>query len=396
MKKTNQQSQTYPVSFDPRTGLLRTRTYSGGLSRRQFGKGLAVAGAAGAIAGMMPGHAKADTTVKYVGWQGYDEGINADGWFASQEITLQPTYVTAGNEEIIALLQSGGKGNVDFVSPAALYVPFYAEVGLVEPLDLDRIPNYANLFPEFQGMPTLEIDGTHYGTPFIWGSVPLMYNADVVTETPTSWLDMMDPRWQNKVAFVADLIGVMPPFMAVAGETRTPWIATQETLDKATELLIKIKKEHALTVTPGYGELGSLFASGEVVMAPAWEPASVWGGADAVNLKWVMPEEGGLVFVDNLSIVPGAPEMDAAYEVLNQSLTPEAQAHTANLNSTGAVVRDAVPMIDEATKALYPYDDIAGWFESAGGITQLWPTQPDGDNVTFDDVTRAWERFLSA
>ena len=388
-------STTRPVSFDPNTGLLRTRTFLN-TSRRQFMAGLGAAGAGAALSGMLPSSAKADEILKFVGWQGYDEGIDAQGWFESQGITLQPTYITAGNEEIIALLQSGGKGNVDVVSPAALYMPFYAEIGLVEPLDLDRIPNYANLFPEFESVETLNIDGMTYGTPFIWGSVPLMYNPEVVTEKPSSWLDMMDSRYQGKVAFVHDLIGVMPPFVATAGDTRTPWLVTQDVLDKAVDLIVEIKKEYALTIAPGYGELGSLFASGEVVMAPAWEPTSVWGGADAIELDWVMPEEGGLVFIDNLSIVSGAPQEDLAYAMLNQSLSPEAQAYTANLNATGSVVKDAVPMIDEASRRLYPYDDISGWFDAAGGVTQLWPTHSEGDYVTFDDVTRAWERFLSA
>ena len=387
-------SDTKVISFDPRTGVLRTRTFLD-MSRRQFGRGLAAAGAATALAGVMPNPAKADGTVTFVGWQGYDDGVNAGDWFASQGITLQPTYVTAGNEEIIALLQSGGKGNVDVTSPCALYMPFYAEVGIAEPIDLDRVPNYANLFPEFQGMPMLEFGGQVWGTPYTWGTVSLMYNPAMV-ETPTSWLDMMDPRYQGKVAFVHDLIGVMPSFIATAGATRTPWLVDQATLDEATDLIIKIKKEYALTVAAGYGDLGTLFATGDVVMAPAWEPTSVWGGAEAIELEWLIPKEGALVFVDNLSIVPGAPEMDLAYEVINQSLSVEAQAACANLNATGAVARDAVPLLDEQVRSLYAYDDIGGWFEAAGGITELWPTNPDGEHVTFADVTAAWERFLSA
>lgn len=385
------------ISFDPRTGLLRTRSFlNNNISRRGFGRGAAAAGAAAAIAGSMPKAAKADGDLTYVGWQGYDDGINANGWFESQGITLQPTYITAGNEEIIALLQSGGKGNVDLTSPCALYMPFYAEVGIAAPIDLDRVPNYANLFPEFQGMPMLEFDGQVWGTPYTWGTVSLMYNPALVEETPTSWMDMMDPRYQGKVAFVHDLIGVMPSFIATAGNTRTPWLVDQATLDKATDLIIQIKKEYALTVAPGYGDLGTLFSTGDIVMAPGWEPTTMWGGAEAVELKWLIPKEGALVFVDNLSIVPGAPEEDLAYAAINQSLSAEAQATCSNLNATGAVVKDAVPMIDEKIRSLYPYDDIGGWFEAAGGITQLWPTNPDGEHVTFADVTAAWERFLSA
>ena len=376
-------------------GVVRSRTF-GHMTRRQFGLGAGAAVAGAGLAGLPAGKARAATDLYYTGWQGYDDGLNVGGWFADNDISLQATYVTAGNEEIIAAIQSGGKGNMDIVTPAALYVPFYKHVGLLEPLDMDRIPNYANLFPAFQHMPTLEMDGSVYGTPFTWGSVPMMYNADLVPEPPTSWLDMMKPEYKGKVALVHDLIAIMIPFAMVAAKTRTPWHINQAELDATIDLLIDIKKNHALTVAPGYGELGSLFANGEIVMAPAWEPTSVWGGAENTNLKWTIPEEGALVFVDNLSIVPGAPHMDKAYEVVNHSLSVAAQAETANLNTTGAVVSGAVAKLDDLPKSMYPYDDIEGWFDAAGGITKLWPTEPEGDFVTFDDVTKGWERFLAA
>ena len=63
-------------------------------------------------------------------------------------------------------------------------------------------------------MPMLESDGNVYGTPFVWGSVPLMYNADIVKEAPASWRDMMKPEWKGKVALVHDLIAVMIPFIS--------------------------------------------------------------------------------------------------------------------------------------------------------------------------------------
>ena len=383
------------ISYNHNTGLVRTRRYAL-LSRRTFSLGLAATLTSLATSTLAPRTAAAATDVKYTGWQGYDEGLDVGGWFAQNDINLQPTYVTAGNEEIIAAIQAGGKGNMDIVSPGALYMPFYAKVDLVEPLDMSRIPNYSNLFPEFQNMPMLESDGSVYGTPFVWGSVPLMYNADIVKEAPKSWREMLNPEWKGKVALVHDLIAVMIPFISVATGAREPWNINAQQLEDTIELIIRIKKEHALTVAPGYGELGTLFANGEIVMAPAWEPTSVWGGADAVNLEWTIPEEGTLVFVDNLSIVKHAPNLDLSYKILNHSLSPEAQAETTNINSTGAVVADALPMLESGPKSLYPYDDIQGWFDAAGGITNLWPLEAEGDTVTFDDVTRAWERFLSA
>ena len=376
-------------------GLVRSRTF-GHMTRRQFGASAAAAVAGAGLAGLPAGKALAGTDLYYTGWQGYDDGLKAGGWFDNNDINLQTTYITAGNEEIIAAIQSGGKGNMDIVTPAALYVPFYNHVGLLEPLDMSRIPNYANLFPVFQNMPTLEIGGEVLGTPFAWGSVPLMYNADIISEPPTSWLDMMKPEYKGKVALVHDMIAIMFPFASVAAGTRTPWLITEAELDATIDLIIDIKKNHALAVAPGYGELGTMFANGEIVMAPAWEPTSMWGGAENTNLKWVIPKEGSLLFCDNLSVVPQAPHLDECYKLLNHSLAPETQAEIANLNTTGAVVSDAVPMLDDVPKRMYPYDDIEGWFESAGGISELWPTLPDGEHVTFDQVTKGWERFLAA
>ena len=62
----------------------------------------------------------------------------------------------------------------------------------------------------------------------------------------------------------------------------------------------------------------------------------------------------------------------------------------------GAVVSGAVAKLDDLPKSMYPYDDIQGWFDTAGGITKLWPTEPEGNFVTFDQVTKGWERFLAA
>ena len=78
----------------------------------------------------------------------------------------------------------------------------------------------------------------------------------------------------------------MPPFAYTATGTKTATRLTREELDKTVDLLIKFKKEHALTIAAGYGDLAALFASGEVIIAPGWEPMSIWAGPDAPKLAW--------------------------------------------------------------------------------------------------------------
>ena len=101
------------------------------------------------------------------------------------------------------------------------YTPVMAEIGILEELDTDRLPNFAGLFDTFKTMPGPNVDGVQYGLPYTWGSVPLMYNPKYVTETPTSWLDLLKPEYKGKVALVHDVIGVMIPFTMTATGTKT-------------------------------------------------------------------------------------------------------------------------------------------------------------------------------
>lgn len=376
------------------SGLTRTRLVLPPMSRRAFNLGMLATGAAALGAGL-PTDAKAAVDVNYMGWQGYDTGIDVDDFYAKNDIALQTTYM-AGNEEIIAAIQGGGKGTMDVVTPVASYIPFYAKLGALAPLDLSRIPNFEKLFPVFRDMENIRVDGEVYALPFVWGSVPLMYNAEVVKETPTSWMDLFKPEYKGKVALSTDVISIMTPFLMTANGIDSPVLVTREQLDKAVDLLIKLKKEQLRTITGSYGELASLLGSGDVVMAPGWEPISVWAGENAPPIKWVIPKEGTLTFVDAWAMVADAPHSDKDYLILNQTLDPKAQARTAAENLTAVTVADAVPLLSPKERDIYPYDDIDGYFTKAGGLFPLWPIDPVEGYMTYDDILEGWERFLKA
>ncbi len=386
----------YDIAQTPRgavRGLMPLRLM-GRVSRRAFNKGVVATGAA-ALLGSKSRLAQAATEVNYTGWQGYDDAANAGGFLDERGIVLQTTYIES-NDQISALAQAGGLGTMDIVTPSAYYVPLNVRGGVVQPLDLDRIPNLAGVMPFFQNVADLTIDGKTYGVPFAWGSCPLMYNANEVTEVPTSWGALFDEKYKGKVAVTADLTGVTIPFASLATGTKTPWLITPEELDATIDLLIKFKREHARTIAPSYGDLANMLGSGEIIMAQGWEPVSAWMGDNAPPVKWVVPKEGVTTFIEAYAMAVEAPHEDMNYEIINHVISPEAQAHAAEVNSTAVTVTDAVPLLSEGVRSIYPYDDIPGYFERAGGITPLYPLDPDGTHATYDDVLRGWERFMAA
>ncbi len=376
-----------------RNGLVRMRA-GGTLSRRAFTLGALAAGAV--VAGRSVPVAKAGgAEVNYMGWQGYEEALKTDGFLDKNDIVLRTSYIT-GNEEIITKATSGGLGTMDLVTPDGAHTRFMSQLGILEPLDTSRIPNLVGLFPEFSSMDDTVIDGSRYSIPFMWGSIPLMYNADVVKEPPTSWLDLLKPEFKGKVALVEDMISMIGDFALVATAAEVPTWLTPDEVKATFDLLKRIKKEQARAIAPTYGELATLFATGEVVIAPAWQPVSVWAG-DKVKLKWVEPKEGVWVFVDCYAMAKDAPNKDANYVLLNQAISPAGQANAANINMTACTVKDAVPMLSDQARAIYPYDNLSSAFAKSGGrMYPLYPTEPDGKHATFDDILGAWEDFLKA
>jgi spermidine/putrescine transport system substrate-binding protein len=391
MTKLIERLQRHGVLRVDRRGIACIRS-TGPISRRRFGGGLLAAGTA-AVLGR---RALAAAEVKFMGWQSYEEGFGAGEFLTRNDIRLNPTYMN-DNNQLIATATGGGIGNMDIITPDTSYTPMMAEIGMLEPLDMSRIPNFANLFPEFQTITGASVEGVQYSLPYVWGSIPLMYNPAVVKVRPTSWLDILKPEYKGKVALTNDVISVMIPFAMAATGTKTPTRITQAELDQTVDLLMRIKKEHARTIATGYGELADLFASGEVIMAQAWEPVAIWAEDKGTKLDWTVPKEGTHTLCDCLALVKNAPSLDAAYLLLNQGMTAEAQALVANANNTGVTVKDAVPLLNERARRIYPYDDIPSFFASTGGGPfPLWPLDREGDIVSMDDVLNGWERFLKA
>lgn len=378
------------------SGLVRFRRLSPTLTRRQFGTGALGAGAALTLGALNSRPATAATQVNYMGWQGFEDPFNADDFAVKNGVNLNITYQN-DNGHAIAVAKAGGIGNMDIVTPDYAYTAFMKEIGILQPIDMSRVPNFERLFDRFRNLEGGKVDGVQYSLPLSWGSIPLMYNTKYVKETPTSWHDLFKEEYKGRVAVTGDVISVMIVFALAATGTRTPTRINADELEATLALLIKFKQEHARTIAPGYGELTDLFASEEIWMAQSWEPVSVWAGPKGSDLAWVTPKEGTHSLTDCLAIVADAPHIDAVYTLLNQGMSAEGQAYMGNRNAVGVTNQDAVALLDDSVRAIYPYDDIDAFFaETGGGPFPLWPLERQGDIVSMDDILAAWDTFLKA
>jgi spermidine/putrescine-binding protein len=361
------------------------------LSRRQA---LIGAGAVGVAAfGARPAFAK--TTMTWMGWQGYETPILSGSFIADNDIDFQPTFI-ASNEEIITKLQAGGIGKTDLITMYFGYLPLMAEGELLEPIDASKIDQMPKLIPQFLAQDAIKHDGNLMGVPWNWGSLPLMYDPAAVSAPPESWLDILKPEYQGKVAMVDDPLGNLLIWGTVVTGKPMGTILTKEEMVKVIDQLIEIKTKHARAFFPGYGDMSDAFARNEVVVsAIGWEAVAVWTQAKGKTIKYTIPKEGTGMFMDCLCIPKDAPNIDLSYKMINHVISAEPQKQFATEQSAGITNLDTVPMLPKELAESYNYADIDGFMQKAR-LQPVPPTESDGSVATYDDFLNEYQRLSKA
>lgn len=376
---------------------LVIRRASGSMTRRGFVGGGASAVVALAVAGSGVRVANAATTIKMMGWQGYDEPFYVDsGYLKDNDIVADMTYI-GSQEDILIKLLAGGRGDIGIVMPNWAYIASFADAGILQPVDISRLANYANIIPYFRDHPELIYKGKQWGVPFTWGSLPMHYTPSEMAK-PTSWMECFNPAHKGKVAIIHDPLGVQENWAnIVTGKGLGCTVLTHAELKEVMDVLIDLKNNYARAYFMSFGEAIDAFSRGEVVIsANGWEPTTLWTNEKGgVQIATAYPDEGVTGFFDEACIPVDAPDLDMVYGVLDHLISAEGQLPLGNVAYQGVVTADAVSQLSDVARGLYPYDDIEGFADKALFIP-FPPTEADGVHATYDDWLEEYERFLKA
>ena len=148
--------------------------------RRDFLKQAALAGRCGSSAtalGTWPRRAAAAGTVNWLAWGGHVEPEGLKRFFDTSGIRVNHIGMS-GNAETFAKLKLSGTAQYDLFEADGLWPVRYQQEGMIEPIDLESIPNVAkNMHPEFKRIPALQASGGKMLiVPWGWNPTVLIYN----------------------------------------------------------------------------------------------------------------------------------------------------------------------------------------------------------------------------
>lgn len=315
-----------PRILVPDTSLLR---FHAPVSRRGFLGGIGatlLGGVALAACGdttiyvEQPRNTLVDRRLRMYSWDDYDDPDVLAAWGDVDVVTY------SSNEELIAqLVAAKGMSGFDVVQPTGPYVPELVREGLIQQLDLMKIPNFRFLSPEVTDQ---EWDrGNAYSVCKSWGTFGWLYDSAVVTEQINSWADFVtaakgsasgktvladtgveiaslyfwyqDRDWRKLSE--SDLSGIEIFLL----EEIAPHLAAVDSLPYNSI----VSQEYALI--QGYS--GSL-RSCMLALDEAGIDTSTW--------RWSPGSPVTQKYIDNFCIVKGARHEDAAYDYINFMLSP--------------------------------------------------------------------------
>ncbi len=361
------------------------------LSRRSL---LTAAGAGAVLAMPFVKRAQAEDAVLNVyNWADYIGETTIEDFQSASGIAV--TYDTySSSEEMEAKLLAGSSG-YDCVLQSGLGFPQQQRANIYQKLDRSKLTGWENLNPEVLRIADGYDPGNAHGVPYMWGSVGVTYNLDLVkARLPNADLESLDtlfkPENADKLADCGisildsptDVMPMLLKYLGLDGDTTN--IADY---DKVAEAFKAVRKDIKTFDNTNY--LNAI-PNGELCAVNNWSGDYSTAKTRAeeagvkVNLAYFVPKTGAPAWVDLWCVPADAKNVGNAHKFLSYMLQPEVIAKCTNFtnyaNSNSKANAFVKPEI-LSNPAVYPNQDV---------INRLWAPKPYSDEQN-RAMTRVWQ-----
>jgi spermidine/putrescine transport system substrate-binding protein len=311
--------------------------------RRLLSSGLAVAAAVPALGRRVFGQSQ---QVNVFNWDTYIGETTLDEFTDATGIAVRYDLF-ASNDELFAKLRGGNPG-YDVIFPTNDYVERMIAADMLLPLDHAKIPNMANIDPAFAD-PAFD-PGLAHSMPYFWGTVGLGYRSSA--GSPTAFADLFESdRYAGRIALLntVDTIHGTLKYLGHSLNSKDP-----AHLDQVVEVLTR-NKSKIKSFAPDTGQ--DLLISGEVDVCLEYNGDILQVMEEDDELAYVVPEEGSVLWEDNMCIPRGGPNPENAHTFINFILDGEVHGAIAayvRYPCPNAAALDHIPEEDRQNRALYP------------------------------------------
>ncbi len=288
------------------------------------------------------------------------------------------------NEEQINKLQATGGEGFDLCSPTVNRAPQYKDLEVIAPFDMGRLTNIGNVLPAMLGSSSAlwEWDGGLHHVPHCWGSEALSYRTDLYKGDPTQlsygslWDEGVRGHVQGRphsyllsIGLWWDASGKMPSNRMLDG------YKDEDSFKKIWDPILAFAIENKSFVKQFWDSADNTksgLMENDVLIGLTWDGPALSLKKEGKPVNYTAPKEGAIAWMDGLSMLKGAANVDAVYEFLNYLHTPESSGAVADGSGYNPVVTGADAFTSDVFKKnfqeAFPGDALANLW--------AWPPEP--------------------
>jgi spermidine/putrescine transport system substrate-binding protein len=277
-------------------------------------------------------------TLEFANWPLYidvdDEGNSPTRQQFEEEFGIDVTYTESIEDnvsffgQIQPALAAGESTGYDLIVVTDWMVGNMIRLGYLERIDVERdVPNFLENTGDVYKDRSYD-PGNQYSVPYQSGITGIGYNPALVDEEITSWAQLFDPEFIEKycgqIGMFSDTRDGISAALLYNGIVPTE--ATEADVEAAQQVLL----DQAPCVRGYYGnEYADGLARGDLAITMAWSGDVFQLQFDDPDLQFVVPEEGAILWTDNMVIPKGAEHPNDALAMMDFLYRPEIAAQVA-------------------------------------------------------------------
>jgi spermidine/putrescine transport system substrate-binding protein len=286
---------------------------------------------AGASAGLVGGGEPAGTLI-FANWPLYidqDEETGESPTLQQFEeetgIVVDYTEAIQDNQEFFGTIQpalsAGQDTGWDMIAPTDWMLGKMVGLGFLEEFDVAAsVPNFVANAADVYKDPTYD-PGNRHSVPWQSGITGIAYNPELTGREITGFADLLDEEFSGRIGMFSEVRDSCS--LALLYNGVIPADATEDDVRAAMAVL----EEQGPLVRGYYGnEYAQELATGSLAVTMAWSGDVFQLQFDNPDLRFIVPSDGGILWIDNMCIPKAAQHPNDALAFMDFVYRPEIAA----------------------------------------------------------------------
>lgn len=242
------------------------------------------------------------------------------------------------NEDIFVKVKE--KNDYDLIIVSSNYVSKLKKLNKLEKIEYKNLKNYSNINQDF--LQTNFKNSIDYTIPYLWGTVGLIYNKNLVKEPVTKWSDLWKNEFKNSILLSnepADVIGMTLKSLGYSSNS-VNIEELEEANNKLTKLIPNIKDISS-------GNAITYFITNNFSVGMAFSGDAKLIIDNSKDFEFIYPKEGALKWADGMVILKDSKNKDLAYEFIDFIIDEKNMAKIGNITGYAISNKISEKYIDE-------------------------------------------------